>query len=168
MKIAIYPGSFDPVTLGHLNIIRRASAAFDKVIVCVMVNSGKTGIFTAEERVQLIQRSVKAPNVEVDMYSGLLADYAREKKARVVVKGLRAMSDFEQEVQMAWINGKLNPDLDTVFFPSSEKYTYLSSTVAKELARYNARLEEFLPREIIEDVRKKMETRKGECNGRQY
>lgn len=166
MKIAIYPGSFDPVTLGHLNIIKRAANAFDKVIVCVMVNSEKNGIFTAEERVELLRRCINLDNVEVDMYAGLLADYARKRKARVLVKGLRAISDFEQEVQMAVVNGKLNPDLDTIFFPSNEKYTYLSSTVVKELARYQVNLEEVLPREIINDVRLKMESRKGECNGK--
>ncbi|MEG2000615.1 MAG: pantetheine-phosphate adenylyltransferase [Evtepia sp.] len=166
MKTAIYPGSFDPVTLGHLNIIRRAANAFDHVIVCVMVNSAKQGVFSAEERVQFLRNSVKIPNVEIDMYAGLLADYASQRDARVLVKGLRAVSDFEQEVQMAILNSKLNPELDTVFFPSSEKYTYLSSTVAKELARYNADLEEFLPREIIADVRKIMEEKRGECNGK--
>lgn len=166
MKIAIYPGSFDPVTLGHLNIIKRAANAFDKVIVCVMVNSEKNGIFTAEERVELLRRCINLDNVEVDMYAGLLAEYARKRKARVLVKGLRAISDFEQEVQMAVVNGKLNPDLDTIFFPSNEKYTYLSSTVVKELARYQVNLEEVLPREIINDVRLKMESRKGECNGK--
>lgn len=169
MKTAIYPGSFDPVTLGHLNIIKRASAAFDKVIVCVMVNSEKNGgIFTPEERIALLRRSIHADNVEIDTNSGLLAEYARKKNARVLVKGLRAVSDYEQEVQMAMINGKLNPDLDTVFFPSSEKYTYLSSTVVKELARYHADLEEFIPREVIEDVKKKLEVRSGECDGWQH
>ena len=166
MKIAIYPGSFDPVTLGHLNIIKRAANAFDKVIVCVMVNSEKNGIFTAEERVELLRRCIKLDNVEVDMYAGLLAEYAKRRNARVVVKGLRAMSDFEQEVQMAVVNGKLNPELDTVFFPSSQKYTYLSSTVVKEMARYQVNLTEVLPREIIDDVKLKIEARKGECNGK--
>jgi pantetheine-phosphate adenylyltransferase len=95
-------------------------------------------------------------NVEFDVNSGLVAEYARQKGARVLVKGLRAVSDYEQEVQMAIINSKINPDLDTIFFPSSEKYTYLSSSVAKEMARYNADLSEFLPREILEDVKKKL------------
>jgi len=104
--------------------------------------------------------------VEVDMYAGLLAEYAKRRNARVVVKGLRAMSDFEQEVQMAVVNGKLNPELDTVFFPSSQKYTYLSSTVVKEMARYQVNLTEVLPREIIDDVKLKIEARKGECNGK--
>ncbi|MDO4516568.1 MAG: pantetheine-phosphate adenylyltransferase [Bacillota bacterium] len=157
MKTAIYPGSFDPVTLGHINIIKRAANAFDKVIVCVMVNSEKNGgLFAPEERLELLRKSIQVENVEVDVYRGLVAEYAREKGARVLVKGLRAVSDYEQEVQMAMINSKLNPDLDTVFFPSSEKYTYLSSSVAKEMARYNADLSEFLPREILEDVKKRL------------
>ncbi len=166
MKIAIYPGSFDPVTLGHLNIIRRAAKAFEKVIVCVLVNSEKTGVFTPTERVDLLRRAIPFDNVEVDMYTGLLANYAKEKNATVLVKGLRAVSDFESEVQMAIINQKLNEELDTVFFPSSQKYNYLSSTIAKELARYNANLEDVLPREIIEDVRLKMESKRGACNGK--
>ena len=158
MKTAIYPGSFDPVTLGHINIIKRAALAFDKVIVCVMVNSEKHGgLFTPEERIDLMRRSIQVDNVEFDVNYGLVAEYAKEKGAQVLVKGLRAVSDFEQEVQMAMINGKINPDLDTVFFPSSEKYTYLSSSVVKELARYGADLDEFLPREIIDDVKMKLE-----------
>ena len=157
MKTAIYPGSFDPVTLGHINIIKRAANAFDKVIVCVMVNSEKNGgLFEPEERVELLRKSIQVENVEVDVYRSLVAEYAKQKGARVLVKGLRAVSDYEQEVQMAMINSKLNPDLDTVFFPSSEKYTYLSSSVAKEMARYNADLSEFLPREILEDVKKRL------------
>lgn len=166
MKIAIYPGSFDPVTLGHLNIIKRAATAFDKVIVCVLANSEKNGLFTPDERVELLRRAIQLDNVEVDMYAGLLANYARQKNACVLVKGLRAVSDFEAEVQMAIVNRKLNEDLDTVFFPSSQKYSYLSSTVVKELARYNANLEDVLPREIIVDVRRKMEEKRGVCDGK--
>ena len=169
MKTAIYPGSFDPVTLGHINIIKRAAAAFDKVIVCVMVNSEKHGgVFTPEERLDMLKKSIHVDNVEFDVSDGLVAEYARNKGARVLVKGLRAVSDFESEVQMAMINSKLNPDLDTVFFPSSEKYTYLSSSVAKEMARYHADLTEFLPREILDDVKKKMQIRSDECDGRQH
>ena len=157
MKTAIYPGSFDPITLGHLNIIKRASACFDKLIVCVMVNSKKHGMFTPEERVELLRRSTERfPNVEVDFAEGLLAAYAKKRKAHVVVKGLRAVSDFEQEVQMAVINRKLNPGLETMFLASSEKYTYLSSTVVKEMARYGADLREFIPREIVDDVNQRM------------
>ena len=158
MKIAIYPGSFDPVTLGHLNIIKRASACFDRLIVCVMVNSSKRGMFVPEERVELMRRCTKRfPNVEVDFSNELLAAYAKRRGAAVVVKGLRAVSDYEQEVQMAVINRKLNPDLETMFLASSEKYTYLSSTIVKEMARYGANLAEFIPWEIVETVNEKMQ-----------
>lgn len=158
MKIAIYPGSFDPITLGHLNIIKRAALCFDKLIVCVMVNSQKNGLFTPEERVELIRRVVsQLPNVEVDASSILLAEYAKQRRARVIVKGLRAVSDFEAEVQMSVINRKLNPNVDTMLLPSHEKYTYLSSTVVKEMVRYGVELSDFLPREIIQDVKKKTE-----------
>lgn len=158
MKIAIYPGSFDPVTLGHLNVIKRAAQAFDKLIVSVMVNSDKvnSGLFHPEERVELIKRVTKnLHNVEVDYSNDLVANYARSKGARVLVKGLRAVSDYEKEVQMAIINRKLYHNLDTFFIPSGEKYTYLSSTVVKEMARYGADLSDFVPREIIADVEAK-------------
>ena len=165
MSVAIYPGSFDPVTLGHLNIIKRASQCFDKVIVCVMINSRKQGMFTPEERVELLRRATaRFSNVEVDFSDELLAAYARRRKAHVVVKGLRAVSDFEQEVQMAVINRKLNPRLETMFLASSEKYTYLSSTIVKEMARYGADLSDFIPREIVDDVNarmKQLQERKG-------
>ncbi len=153
MKIAIYPGSFDPITLGHLNIVKRAAALFDKVIVCVMINSSKTPMFNLEERVELIRRVVsRFDNVEVDTSSKMLVDYARDMGATAVVKGLRVMSDFEAEFQMALINKKIDPNLDTVFLPASEKYTYMSSTVVKEMAKYGADLSDFVPREIIDDV----------------
>ena len=153
MKIAIYPGSFDPLTLGHLNIIKRAARCFDKLIVCVMVNSQKKGLFSPEERVELIRRVVKQlPNVEVDASALLLAEYARQRRARVIVKGLRANTDFENEFQMALINKKINPELDTMFLTASQKYTFLSSSVVKELAGYGADLTPFVPCEIIDDV----------------
>ena len=162
MKTAIYPGSFDPVTLGHLNIIKRAAQCFDRVIVCVMVNSKKHGLFTPEERVELIRKVTEdIPNVRVDCSRELLAAYAKRRKAHVVVKGLRAVSDFEQEVQMAVINRKLNPRLETMFLASSDKYTYLSSTVVKEMARYGADLGEFVPREIVDDVNRRMRELEG-------
>ena len=165
MSVAIYPGSFDPVTLGHLNIIKRASQCFEKVIVCVMINSNKQGVFTPQERVELLRRATaRFPNVEVDFSDELLAEYAKRRKAHVVVKGLRAVSDFEQEVQMAVINRKLNPRLETMFLASSEKYTYLSSTIVKEMARYGADLSDFVPREIVDDVNarmKQLQERKG-------
>ena len=163
MKIAIYPGSFDPITLGHLNIIKRAAVCFDKLIVCVMVNSEKRNreLFSPEERVELIRRVVaKLPNVEVDCSTTLLAEYARQKKACTLIKGLRAVSDYENELQMALINRKLNPRLETMFLPSSAKYTYVSYSVVKEMARYGADLTDFVPREIIEDVTEKMKNRR--------
>jgi len=162
MSIAIYPGSFDPVTLGHLNIIKRAAACFDKLVVCVMVNSNKHGMFAPEERVELLRRSTaRFPNVEVDCSSELLAAYAKRRRAHVIVKGLRAVSDFEQEVQMAVINRRLNPRLETMFLASSEKYTFLSSTIVKEMARYGADLTDLVPREIVDDINRRMRELQG-------
>ena len=152
MKIAIYPGSFDPITNGHLNILARAARNFDKLIVCCMVNSDKHTMFTLEERVEMIRRvTVGMDNVEVDYSEKLLADYARDRGAQVIVKGLRAISDFEKEFQMAIINHKLNPDLDTMFLTAEHQFMYLSSSIVKEMGRYNADLTDLLPEEIIPD-----------------
>ena len=157
MKIAIYPGSFDPVTIGHLNIIQRTANIFDKLIVCVMVNAGKNPMFTLEERVDLIRRVTgDLPNVEVDSSSELLADYARRRGSCVIVKGLRAGSDFENEFQMALINKKINPELDTMFLTAESQYMYLSSSMVKELGSYGVDLSDFLPEEIIPDFQKKI------------
>lgn len=157
MKTAIYPGSFDPVTSGHLNIIRRAANIFDRLIVCVMVNAGKNPMFTLEEREALIRRvTADLPNVEVDCSNELLADYARRRGSCVIVKGLRAGSDFENEFQMALVNRKLNPELDTMFLTAASQYMYLSSSMVKELGNYGAELSDFLPEEIIPDFRKKL------------
>ena len=157
MKIAIYPGSFDPVTSGHLNIIRRAASIFDKLIVCVMVNAGKNPMFTLEERVELIQRVTgDIPNVEVDCSSELLANYAKRRGGCVIVKGLRAGSDFENEFQMALINHKINPELDTMFLTAESQYMYLSSSTVKELGSYGVDLSDFLPVEKIPDFQKKV------------
>lgn len=158
MSVAIYPGSFDPVTLGHLDIIKRAAAIFDELIVCVCINSAKdSGLFSPEERVELIRKVTEdLPNVRVDCSRELVADYARRNRSRVLVKGLRAVSDYEAEIQMAMINAKLNPKLDTVFLYTRPKYAYLSSTVVKELARYGADLSDFVPRQIIGEVCAKM------------
>ncbi len=163
MQIAIYPGSFDPVTSGHLNIIRRAAKIFDKLIVCVMVNAGKNPMFSLDERVELIRRVTKElDNVEVDCSSELLADYARKKGSCVIVKGLRASSDFENEFQMALINRKINPELDTMFLTAESQYMYLSSSTVKELGNYNVDLSEFLPAEIIPDFQSRInELRQG-------
>ena len=161
MTTAIYPGSFDPITLGHLNIIRRASKIFDKVVVCVMVNSSKSPMFSLEERMELIERVVKRfPNVSVDTSDILLAEYAKRYEGAVLVKGLRAVSDFESEFQMAIINNKLNHNLETVFLTSSEKYTYISSSVVKEMARYGTDLKEFVPKEILNDVIERSKNRR--------
>jgi pantetheine-phosphate adenylyltransferase len=161
MKTAVYPGSFDPITLGHLNIIKRAARIFDKVYVCVMKNSDKNPLFTREERVELIKRTVKhLSNVEVEMADGLLVDYTKSKGSNVIVKGLRAVSDFDWEFQMALANRKIDPAIDTLFMAASEKYTFLSSTVVKEMARYGADLRDFVPRELIDDVVKKMESKR--------
>jgi pantetheine-phosphate adenylyltransferase len=163
MKIAIYPGSFDPITSGHLNIIRRAAAIFDRLIVCVMVNSAKNPMFTQAERVEMIRKVTSdLPNVEVDHSGELLAEYAREKGNCVIVKGLRAGSDFENEFQMALINHKINQELDTVFLTAEHQFTYLSSSMVKELAFYNVELSGFLPDAIIPDVQKRIyELRQG-------
>ena len=157
MKTAIYPGSFDPVTSGHLNIIRRAARIFDKLVVCVMVNAGKNPMFTLDERVELIKRVTSdIPNVEVDSSNELLANYAKKRDISVIVKGLRAGSDFENEFQMALINHKINPDLDTMFLTAESQYMYLSSSTVKELGNYGVDLSDFLPEEIIPDFKKKI------------
>ena len=157
MKIAIYPGSFDPVTSGHLNIIRRAAGIVDRLIVCVMVNAAKNPLFTLDERVEFIRRVTQdLPNVEVDSSSELLADYAKKKGGCVIVKGLRAGSDFENEFQMALINHKINPELETVFLPAEHQYMYMSSSTVKELGSYGVELTDFLPEEIIPDFQRKI------------
>ena len=157
MKIAIYPGSFDPVTSGHLNIIRRAANIFDRLIVCVMVNGGKQPMFSQDERVDLIRRvTADLSNVEVDSSDELLAEYARRKGSCVIVKGLRAGSDFENEFQMAMINRKINPELDTMFLTAEHQYMYMSSSMVKELGRYRADLSDFLPEEIIPDFQERI------------
>ncbi len=157
MKVAIYPGSFDPVTSGHLNIIRRAAKIFDRLIVCVMVNAGKQPMFTQEERVDMIRRVTSdLPNVEVDSSEELLAEYARRKGSCVIIKGLRAGSDFENEFQMALINHKINPGLDTMFLTAEHQYMYLSSSTVKELGKYGVELSDFLPEEIIPDFKNRI------------
>ncbi len=157
MSLAICPGSFDPITLGHLNIIRRSAQIFDKVIVCIMFNSTKTTpMFTIDERVEMVQKVVKRfSNVEVATSDGLLAEYAKQFDKPVIVKGLRAASDFEYEFQMNLINKKINPELETMFLTASEKYTFLSSSVVREMASYGADLTGFVPYEIIDEVEKK-------------
>lgn len=161
MRIAVYPGSFDPITLGHLNVIERAAKIFDRVVVCVMVNSEKRYMFSEQERVGFIQRVTRhLPNVHVDSSDGLLAEYARENGISVVIKGLRAVTDFENEFMMAMINHKLNPELDTMFLMAEQKYLYLSSSTVKEMGRYDADLTDFLPAEIIPDFTERIQKRR--------
>lgn len=157
MSVAICPGSFDPITLGHLNIIRRTSKIFDKVVVCIMYNSAKSSpMFTIPERIDMVKRVVERfPNVEVDSFDGLLAEYAKKYDNPVLVKGLRAVSDFEYEFQMNQINKKINPELETMFLTSSEKYTFLSSSAVREMAAYGADLTGFVPCEIIDEINEK-------------
>ena len=153
MRIAIYPGSFDPVTLGHLDIIRRASGLFDRLIVAVMHNQNKKPMFSVEERMEMLRRTTAGlPNVEIESFGGLLADYAHSKNACVLVKGLRAVSDFEYEFQMALANRKLNAELDTVFLMTSSEYMYLSSSVVKDIAVHGGSVAGFVPDEIVQDI----------------
>lgn len=156
MKLAICPGSFDPVTNGHLNIITRAAAMFDKVIVVVMVNGNKQPLFSSEERVDLLRRATAdLPNVEIDCFGGLLADYARIHSADAIVKGLRAMSDFEYEFQMALTNRKLNPTVETVFLTTNAEFMYLSSSLVKQVAGFGGDIREFVPACIVQDILQK-------------
>jgi pantetheine-phosphate adenylyltransferase len=145
-KLAICPGSFDPVTYGHLDIIERASKVFDHVIVAVFHNEAKTPLFNTEERMDLLKQSVThLDNVSVDSHGGLLMDYAREKQACAVVRGLRAVSDFEYELQITSMNRKLNKDVETFFIMSNNKYSFLSSSMVKEVAKYDANVEDLVP-----------------------
>lgn len=154
-NIAVYPGSFDPVTNGHLDIIKRASRIFEKVYVAILVNSAKSPMFNAEERADMITRSVKnmgLKNVEVHVFNGLLVDFISEKGANVIVKGLRAVSDFEYEFQMALMNHKLLREVETLFMMTSNKYSYLSSSIVKEVAKYGGNLNGLVPDELIGEI----------------
>ena len=158
MKTVICPGSFDPVTNGHLDIINRSAKLFDKVIVVVMKNPSKTNFcFSPEERAELIKRCTKdLPNVEVDIYEGLLADYAKQKNAVAVVKGLRAVSDFEYEFQQAQMNKKLNNELETIFINTRVENLYLSSSVVKQICELGGDISEFVPQTIRDDIVKRI------------
>ena len=152
MKIAVCPGSFDPITLGHLDVVERACELFDKVIVLVMSNSSKKSAFTVEERIDLIKKCVKLPNIEVDTYSGLLVDYAKIANANAIVKGLRAVSDFDYEFQQALINKSLNPEVETVFIPARGENMFLSSSMVKEVCSLNGDISPYVPKEIVNDI----------------
>lgn len=155
MSIAIYPGSFDPITLGHMDIIRRASQCFDKIYVCVMVNCDKKQpMFTRERRLELIRESIAdLPNVEAEEWDGLLADYVRKKGAHILVKGVRNMGDFDIELQMARINQGIYPEIETVFLPASAAYEHFSSTMAREMIRYGQPLEKYVPAPVAEELK---------------
>lgn len=154
----IYPGSFDPVTLGHLDIIKRASRTVNELIVGVLNNGGKTPLFSIDERVEMLREVTKdIPNVKVMSFSGLLADFARQTESTLIVRGLRAISDFDYELQMAQTNRKLNPNVDTMFLTTSLEYAYLSSTTVKEVAFFGGDISEFVPEPVVWRVRTKME-----------
>ena len=152
MKIAVCPGSFDPITLGHLDVVERACELFDKVIVLVMSNSSKKSAFSVEERIDLIKKCVKLPNIEVDTYSGLLVDYAKIANANAIVKGLRAVSNFDYEFQQALINKSLNPEVETVFIPARGENMFLSSSMVKEVCSLNGDTSPYVPKEIVNDI----------------
>ena len=153
MRFAVYPGSYDPVTKGHLDIIKRASRTFDKVYVAILTNSSKTPMFSLEKRLDWLRRSTAdIENVEIDCFSGLLVNYLTEKNSNIIIKGLRAVSDFEYEFQMALMNRKLNPDVETLFMMTSGKYSYLSSSIVKEVARHKASLDGLVPDFMIDEI----------------
>ena len=154
MRVAIYPGSFDPITNGHLDIIQRGCNIFDKVIVAVLINIDKKGLFTIGERVELIKKATAhLEKVEVVSFNGLLVDLAKEYNARVILKGLRAVSDFEYELQMALMNSKLDPDIETLFMMTSIEYSYLSSSSVKQVGKFGGDISELVPKEIIDMVK---------------
>lgn len=157
MKVAVYPGSFDPITNGHLDIIKRASKIFDRLIVAVARNPNKVATFTVAERMELIKKAVgDLPNVEVDHFEGLLVDFMRKKNASVIIKGLRAVSDFEYEFQMALMNRKLDPNIETLFMMTSYKYSYLSSSIVKEIGKLGGCIGDLVPEVILPDIQKKL------------
>ena len=153
MRIAICPGSFDPVTKGHLNIIRRSAKLFDEVVALVLVNPNKQPVFTADERIDFLRRAcAELPNVRVDSYYGLLADYARRIGACTIIKGLRAVTDFEYEFQQALTNKKLNDELETMFVITDSNYMYLSSSMVRQVAQFGGDVTDFLPECICQDI----------------
>lgn len=156
MRRAIYPGSFDPVTNGHLDVLHRAAKIFDEVIIAVAYNSQKSGLFTPEERIGLISEATRTlPNVRVARFQGLLVEYARAQQASAVIRGLRAISDFEFEFQMALMNRKLEPEVETIFLMPREEYTYLSSRIVKEIAGLGGAIETFVPPFVAQALREK-------------
>lgn len=159
MAKALYSGSFDPVTLGHLDIIKRAANVFDEVVVAVLNNKAKNPLFSVEERVNMLKETTKdLPNVKITSFSGLLVDFAREENVNVIVRGLRAITDFEYELQMAQTNHELLPDVDTMFLTTNILYSYVSSTIVKEVASYHGDVSHFVPKCIEDKIREKYAT----------
>jgi len=157
-RIGIYPGSFDPVTFGHIDIIMRASKLVDVLIIGVLKNSSKTPLYSIEERVELLKEvTTHIPNVEIEAYQGLLVDFANERKADIIVRGLRAITDFEYELQLAQTNHKLNERIDTVFLTTSVEYAYLSSSTVREIASYGGKVEQFVPECVVNTIYDKFE-----------
>ncbi len=153
---AIYPGTFDPVTNGHLDIIERASKLFDSVIITIAVNSSKKPLFTKDERMDMIKNVTKKfKNVSVDVFDGLLVSYAKKKKASVIIRGLRAISDFDYEFQIALTNRKLEPEVNTIFLMPSEKYSFLNSSLVRELASFKADVKQFVPDYVFKKLKEK-------------
>ncbi|CCQ96598.1 phosphopantetheine adenylyltransferase [[Clostridium] ultunense Esp] len=158
MSIAVYPGSFDPVTFGHLDVVERGAKVFDRVIVAVLQNRSKSPLFTIEERVALLKKTTfHLPNVEVDSFNGLLIDYMHSKNAKAIIKGLRAVSDFEYEMQMALINKNLDPSIETFFMMTNTQYSFLSSSIVKEIAKYGAPVGDLVPKVVEEALRLKFQ-----------
>ncbi|MFC3211192.1 pantetheine-phosphate adenylyltransferase [Planomicrobium okeanokoites] len=157
-KVAVVPGSFDPITMGHLDIIKRASKIFDEVKVVVMNNSSKNPLFNVEERIALIAEVTSAiPNATVDSFGGLLIDYAVEVKANAIIRGLRAVSDFEYEMQITSMNRFLNEDIETLFMVSNNQYSFLSSSIVKEVAKYNGNISGLVPEAVEKALKKKFD-----------
>jgi len=153
MRVGIYPGSFDPVTLGHLDVILRSSKLVDTLIIGVLNNSAKKPLFTADERVDLIERVTRGiHNIRIESFDGLLVDFAKRQNAAIIVRGLRAVTDFEYELQLAQTNHKLCPQIDTVFLTTSVEYSYLSSSVVREIAGYGGDIKKFVPECIVQAV----------------
>ena len=156
MRIAVYPGSFDPITNGHMDIVKRASKLFDKVIIGVLDNSSKKPMFSCVERKEMIDENIKdIHNVSCDVFSGLLVDFAKQNGANVIIKGLRTVADFEYEFQMALLNKTLNPECETMFMMTDSKYSYISSSMVKDVAKYNGELDGLVPNNVILKIKDK-------------
>lgn len=155
-KIAVYAGSFDPIHNGHIDIIKRGLKIFDEIIVAILINEEKSYLFSIEERVKLIKKSIKHKNLRVETFSGLLVDFMKMKNARVILRGLRAVSDFEYEFQMALMNHHLNPEIETFFMVPKEEYTYLSSKLVKEVVRFGGDVSTLIPKEVYKELKNKL------------